>query len=221
MTESQVHEHPLDLVDPIPANLATNQSEQHQGIIVVKVNGLHEAWPLRSNFFVAERISRRVRGEMGWFENIVSHAPSVGSFYEAVLRSALKEVLPERLALSSGFVYSRRQERHSKQLDLIVHTREDEALLYKQDDFAIVQDNLVHQVGECKKTLTKEDLTNIVDSTLFSDLGARFGTADPFPRVNVFAFASKAKTSSVVRWLDDCIRKHLSTLSKEEGWWVG
>lgn len=84
----------LDLVGEIrPEVLEHHRPKQTH---VVSIDGLADEF-FEHELFLGERLSRRVRAEQNWFEKLVRHAPTVGTFYESLLRDILREVLPAKL----------------------------------------------------------------------------------------------------------------------------
>ena len=160
----------LDLKRPVP-KVVDSQSEKACGQLLYKQDGLYARASLRDNFFQWERASRRLKAESDWFEKIVPHAPSVGSFYESIIKALLKEQLPDRFHLGHGFIYSTHQESASKQLDLIVYENATSTPLVKVDDFVVVVPSAVRAVAEIKKTLELKDLDSLVRDTMYSNFG--------------------------------------------------
>lgn len=95
--------HPqLDLAGALPLQVQENQG--HGSGYVAEIGGLREEFYPGEDLLLGARLSRRLRADQNWFEKLVRHAPTVGTFYEALLRDTLREIKPERLEVGTGFV---------------------------------------------------------------------------------------------------------------------
>ena len=161
--------HPNDLTRPIDAEAVQNRGRQPTNVIAVD--------ELRSPLYLNEpilgdRLSRRVKADQARFERLINHAPSVGAFYESLLKDLLNEIKPATLSIGTGFVYDYEEETHSPQLDIIVYNESRRAALYRKGDFIVVERAEVVSVAEVKKTLTLTELRAVIKKTI----NCRFGT---------------------------------------------
>lgn len=83
------------------------------------------------------------------------HAPTLGAYHEALLRTAISDILPNRFSVKSGFVYAGAG-CCSRQTDILVVDENDpSAYFMKQGEFAIVHPRALVCAIEVKTKLTK------------------------------------------------------------------
>jgi hypothetical protein len=82
----------------------------------------------------------------------IRHNPTRGSVAENALRTLLREFLPHRCEIGSGFMLAS-DGMISKQLDLIIFDRLEDAPLYRDGDIVIVSPGSVHMAIEVKSVL--------------------------------------------------------------------
>lgn len=88
---------------------------------------------------------------------LIRHNPTRGSAAENVLRALLRDFLPLRCGLGSGFLLDA-QGKSSRQLDVIVFDQFDSAPLYRDGDLVIVSPDSAHLVIEVKSNLNRKAL---------------------------------------------------------------
>jgi hypothetical protein len=110
-----------DLVSPVPDQVVDSQHPAIGQALLYELDGFLHHINLADSLFLASRASRRVRAECQWFEKVISHGPSVGTFYESLLTTTISELLPSRYKVGSGFVYDTQRQSHSKQMDILVY----------------------------------------------------------------------------------------------------
>lgn len=89
------------------------------------------------------------------------HWLSVGNYKEELLRGLLKQLLPKKYEVSTGFILSLDEngnEIKSKQQDIIIWDSNDYAAIFRDGDFVIVPPEACKAVIEVKSTLTNETL---------------------------------------------------------------
>ena len=89
------------------------------------------------------------------------HRPTEGGFREALLRRFLRQQLPDRFAVSTGFV--RWWDQPSRQLDVLVWDRMSHAPLLEEGELAIVEPEAAVAVAEVKTTLSHKELASALD----------------------------------------------------------
>lgn len=89
--------------------------------LILSVGGVLHCFNYDSDLFLGDRLSQRLRSEQGWFEKLVAHAPSVGTFYEDALRAIVADILPSGLKLGTGFIFDSTTRRYSKQIDILIY----------------------------------------------------------------------------------------------------
>ena len=113
-------------------------------------------------------------------ENLISlghHSPSEGNYCENLLRTFLRETLPRRYSVDTGFILGSpvsipwfpnyrsptRTTAVSPQLDVIVHDSESFAPVLRSGEFVVVLPDAVCGVIEVKKNLTSSSLKDAVE----------------------------------------------------------
>lgn len=139
------------------------------------------------------RFSATIGGELtalsGRVGQIISHAPTVGTYREDILRSVLQRHLPERYHIATGFIYG-----FERQIDILIYDRVDHAPLFREGDLVVVPKESVRAVIEVKTTLTAARLRHSIEM-----LGeaSRFDCEEPFFR-GIFAFKSDISKEKIV-----------------------
>lgn len=198
----------LDLTSAVPL-----QVQENQGLgsgYIAEIDGLREEFYQHEDLFLGARLSRRLQADRNWFEKLVRHAPTVGTFYEALLRDALHEIIPAKLQVSTGFVFDIERCKASRQLDVIVYDNTDKAALFRNREFVVVSSDIFVSAAEIKKTLTLKDLRQHIQNTV----NFRFGTHRSSPNgvqfINVFAYSSRCKTRAIAECIKDELLRHIS-----------
>jgi hypothetical protein len=113
---------------------------------------------------------------------IVSHAPTVGTYRESLLVSVLRRHLPERYHVATGFIYGL-----ARQIDILIYDSVDHAPLFREGDLVVVPEEAVRAVIEVKTTLTVSELRNSI--SMLGEASQHDGP-QPFFR-GLFAFKAK------------------------------
>ncbi len=200
----------MDLIGPVTDTLIKNQSEDTGEKTLLKINGLFHEYSHDSDLFIADRLANKMRAEIGWFEKITNHGPSVGDFYEYLVQSALEEVLPDNLRLGTGFIYDSLKRLVSSQIDLIIYTDQEKAPIYKRGNFVVIDSKQVISCIEIKKTLTGAVLKKLIAATINANLGTSPLAMNGVQFLNIFAFSSKVSIEKVGNIIFSEIESHLS-----------
>lgn len=119
---------------------------------------------------------------MGKFQRLsklVTHRYSNGAYHEEIIRSVLRNFLPTRFSVKTGFIY--KDDTHvSRQIDiLVIDENVPTAYIFQEGDFAVVRPDAVIAAIEVKTTLSSKDfgdaLRNIASAKEL--VGSRFGLA--------------------------------------------
>ena len=94
---------------------------------------------------------------------IVDHNLTRGIAAESVLRSLLRELLPQKCGIGGGFILTKDGE-SSRQLDIIVFDQLTSAPLYQDGDLVILSPDSVYVAIEVKTNLTREELTGAFEN---------------------------------------------------------
>ena len=198
----------LDLTSAIPLQVQENQG--HGPAYIAEIDRLREEFYPHEDLFLGTRLSRRLQADQNWFEKMVRHAPTVGTFYEALLRDMLREIKPARLQVGTGFVFDIERSKASRQLDVIVCDCTDKAALFRNREFVVVSSDIFISAAEIKKVLTLKDVRQHVQNTV----NFRFGTHKSSPPgvqfINVFAYSSKCKTRAIAECVKEELARHIA-----------
>ena len=112
-----------------------------------------------SSFFSSH--SHELKSKMKRLDFLIGrdHWLSVGNYKEELLRSLLKQLLPKKYEVSSGFILSLDEngnEIKSKQQDIIIWDSNEYAAIFRDHDFVIVPPEACKAVIEVKSTLTSQ-----------------------------------------------------------------
>jgi hypothetical protein len=193
-----------DLVAPVPPQVVDSQRPAVGQALIYESDGFLHSTNLADNLFLATRAARRVRAECQWFEKLITHGPSVGTFYESLLASTISELLPSKYKIGSGFVYDTQRQLHSKQIDILVYDDSTVAPLYQRDGFVVVPSSTVKGVAEVKKTLTHAHLRELIAATFSKNLGTN-ATTGGLQYLPIFAFDAKGNTESHFETIKDSL----------------
>jgi hypothetical protein len=200
----------LNLEEPISEKVLNNQSSNSGTHVLIEIDGLWHEYSHDDDLFIANRLARKMQAELGWFEDITSHAPSVGGFYEALIENTIHEALPSNLSLETGFVYDSLKRDVSPQIDLIVYSTENKPPIYKRDNFAIIGSEDVVSCIEIKKTLTTSVLKNVIRKTIGVNMGTSPLAVTGVQFINIFAFFSKISLKKIEQTIADEVKNYLS-----------
>lgn len=182
-------------------SILNKKSEKSIHKMIVEVDGVCQEWIHNENYFQADRFAKKLKAETDWFERIIKHQPSVGQFYEYILKAQLKEFLPEKYNIGTGFVYDIAEQKHSQQLDIVIYESNNKAPIYKMGDFVIIEPSEVITVCEVKKTLKKTDVKKLIQNNLLANTGSYPNEEYGIQYINLFAFNSNVKADSLVKMM--------------------
>ena len=197
-----------DLKEPINKTVAENQRIPSGDPMLIEVDGCLHLYHHENDLFLGERFSQRLRAEQDWFEKLIDHAPTVGTFYEDTLRALIDDVLPSRMKVGTGFIWDTATKKRSKQLDILVYDDSDEAPFYKRGQFVVVPPSLAIAQSEVKKTLKLQQLKEIIHSCVNSYFGDRFSEPLGCSHLNIFSYSSQTKTARIFDAVFDSLTVH-------------
>lgn len=94
--------------------------------------------------------------------DLIDHRGSIGNYHEEIIRSVLRNFLPKRYSVKTGFIRNL-EGRVSSQMDvIIVDENIPTAYLFQDENFAIVMSNAVVAFIEVKTTLNAKDFDTSV-----------------------------------------------------------
>lgn len=91
-------------------------------------------------------------------DHLIRHTGTVGSYREGLLRNMLRQILPQRYEVSTGFV-----ENCPRQLDIIIWESHRYGALFRDGDIVVVPAASVRAVIEVKTTLSTGPLDEALD----------------------------------------------------------
>ena len=112
---------------------------------------------LHPKFALLSSYSREFQAQLRRIAAFTKHPGSIGTSHEGILRRFLHRYVPQRLAVSEGFIVDR-QGNASPQCDIIIWSHLDFSPYYRDGDFVIVPTDSVSAVIEIKTGLTKKPL---------------------------------------------------------------
>ena len=187
-----------------------------RAIVFNPENEVFEEYYVEEHNFIAERLHRRLNAEKEWFERIITHNPTVGSFYETLIRNAIREISPTNNKVSTGFVLDAERNKHSKQIDILTYDDSDRNVVLRSEDFVIVYPGCVNAISEVKKTLTSTNLKKVIKSTFFDSAGAYSDDIYGIQRIHIFAFDLKGSINSIFNSVYNSILELIGEVYEEE-----
>jgi hypothetical protein len=118
---------------------------------------------------------QRLRAEVDIFSSLLEHYGERGRANELAFAQVLERFLPSRWAVGTGIVVDRHG-RQSRQMDIVIFERSDEAAIFAQSTQLLHPVETVIACVEIKTTLAKHDIE--VD---FKDKKASLAALDPAP----------------------------------------
>jgi hypothetical protein len=86
-----------------------------------------------------QNYAKELLSKFGRLNELIGHAPSIGTFHENIISNYLKSFLPQRFSIKTGFVYNPSTQSASPQLDIIIIDENvPSAYLFKDGDFVVV-----------------------------------------------------------------------------------
>ncbi|EHV5557681.1 hypothetical protein K0W35_004416 [Vibrio parahaemolyticus] len=121
-----------------------------------------------SRFFTSH--SNELKSKMKRLDYIVGrdHWLSVGHYKEELLRSLLRQLLPKKYEVCTGFILTLDEDGNeikSKQQDIIIWNSYEYAAIFRDGDFVIVPPEACRAVIEVKSKLTKQTMAKALSST--------------------------------------------------------
>lgn len=122
---------------------------------------------------------------------LVSHAPTVGTYRENILKRVLEKHLPERYHVATGFIYG-----SDRQIDILIYDRLEYAPLFREADLVVVPPSAVRAVIEVKTNLTTTAFRSSL--SLITELSSLDSGYPPIFK-GVFAFESDADEDALCK----------------------
>ncbi|HEY4196085.1 MAG TPA: DUF6602 domain-containing protein [Mucilaginibacter sp.] len=133
---------------------------------------------------------------------LVSHGQTVGNYREVILRDLIKQHLPAKFAVATGFVQG-----FARQLDIIIYDCQNYAPAFKEGDLVVVKQEAVRAIIEVKTTLTSRTLFEALEMFHHISLPGFRTTALPIFK-GIFSFdSSYTQTASIAKYIFDFYNK--------------
>lgn len=155
-----------------------------------------------------QNYAKELLSKFGRLNELIGHAPSIGTFHENIVSNYLKNFLPQRFSVKTGFVYNPTTKSASPQLDIIIIDENvPSAYLFKDGDFVVVSPISVVCAIEIK---TNFDGESFKDISIKSDLYRR---VNPYPINNFIALCFRARSTN-----NETIGNWFSAIEIEDQW---
>jgi hypothetical protein len=125
----------------------------------------------------AEEINSKFRR----LNHLISHAISIGTYHEIVLKNLLEKFISKRFGVKTGFILNPSTKAVSKQIDILIVDENDPApYFFVEGDFVVVKPDSVVAAVEVKSVLDKNHFLSAMENAVrFRNTGAR-GTFSVF-----------------------------------------
>lgn len=133
---------------------------------------------------------------------LVSHGQTVGNYREVILRDLIRQHLPAKFAIATGFIQG-----FARQLDIIIYDCQNYAPAFKEGDLVVIKQEAVRAVIEVKTNLTPHTLRESLEMFYHISLPGYRTTDLPIFK-GVFSFDSTyANTASIAKFIFDFYNK--------------
>jgi len=169
--------------------------------------------------------SSELRARVGRLDEIIGnrHWLSVGTYKESLLADVLRNHLPGKFEIGTGFVLAF-EEGHrvlSRQLDLLIWNSHEHAPIFRDGSFVVVPPEACLAVVEVKSTLTRKALRKAVENLDSLNRFARFANAKSMIHKAVFAFGVSKKLAFPAAMLKALYRAEEPQLVERLDWTKG
>ncbi|KQA39334.1 DUF6602 domain-containing protein [Vibrio cholerae] len=135
----------------------------------------------------------------------IKHNPTIGELRESYLIDFFKELVPNSISLTSGFITDA-EGRISPQLDLIVTKKSALPLIEMKDGLSIVPIESVLLVAEIKSDLTTADLKQVEkqnEKITTMELTGEKGSENFIVPTIILAYDSSVNEETLISWMRD------------------
>lgn len=138
-----------------------------------------------------QNYAKEIMSKLGRLNELVKHAPSVGTYHENLITNYLSNFLSKRFSVKTGFVYNPKTQEVSPQIDiLIIDENVPSAYLFQDGNFAVVVPNAVVSAIEVKTVLNKSSFDDIVKKSI------QYRKSNP-QGFNLFALCFRSSTKNM------------------------
>ena len=133
---------------------------------------------------------------------LVSHGQTVGNYREVIFRDLIRQHLPAKFAIATGFIQG-----FARQLDIIIYDCQNYAPAFKEGDLVVVKQEAVRAIIEVKTNLSPHTLRESLEMFYHISLPGHRSTALPIFK-GIFSFDSAyTQTSSIAKYIYDFYNK--------------
>lgn len=112
-----------------------------------------------------ESYAKEILAKFTRVDKIIKHAPSVGTYREALIKNFLSNFLSKRYSIKTGFVYDPKSKKGSKQTDVLIIDENVSVPYYFQDqNFVIAKPSAVVIGMEIKSVLNKTKFKQAIEN---------------------------------------------------------
>lgn len=167
-----------------------------------------------ANLFEGFKLQLKNEGE--YFSNLSDHNGEKGRLNESHLKKVLRQHLPEKYGIGTGFIVSNKSlaREDNPQLDIIIYDKINNAPLYQSDTFGIYPIEMVYAYIEVKTKLTKARIKQAFEvnkkiRSLTEDKNyERTKIRHWAPRFYIFAYKSEPNDKTkIAKIIEDGFRK--------------
>ena len=146
-----------------------------------------------------EGLAQELMAKLGRLNHFVSHRPSIGNYHEAILKSVLRPIIPNRFSIRTGFTFSG-DPSLSRQFDILI-IDEPSSYFFKEGDFVVVHPDCVACAIEVKTKLNKQEFISASENIYSLKLSAEKSKLKYYPPGVIFAFdGCKFTEKSLHNW---------------------
>lgn len=204
-----------DLKAPVSHYILRGSRTPNGTRVIGESDGFLEEYVHNPGLFIGERQSRRLKAETGWFEKLVKHAPSVGTFYEDALRTLVAEHLNSDRTIGTGFVFDPLTRSASKQIDLLIFNRSKSSPYYASSNFFIVHPETVVSLSEVKKSLSSNLIRTLIRDTLNHYTGSHQSLPKNANHLHVFSYQCNLSPKTIMKTIASALQAAMRQMSSE------
>jgi hypothetical protein len=144
--------------------------------------------------------AKELMSKLGRLNDLVKHAPSIGTYHENIIGSYLRNFISKRFSIKTGFVYNSETNEVSPQMDiLVIDENVPSAYLFQDDDFVVAVPDAVVCAIEVKTNFDKEAFFDIAKKS------EQYRKANP-TGFNLLALCFKSKVvqlKTIAGWFEN------------------
>jgi len=89
---------------------------------------------------------------------VTAHPPTIGAFYEMILKKFVRDFVPNKYKIGTGFVMDIENKRLSRQIDILIYENDAFPPIYQHEDLVIVESSAVYAAIEVKAHANKDTI---------------------------------------------------------------